>query len=564
MKLNINSIATRIGAAILGVFLLATLALAVLQQYLYYHSFETVLDDLGASVMNLKRDDALDLLKEVKFATENSLQRGEFDSFMNFAKQQSDLKEIKEFSFINKDAKVELSSESGQVGKSLDSEIWKEVQADKKLAVVENEGTFSFYYPLLVDADMRRLDPTRKIGDVYGILHLKFSKEKINQMLGKAETERQSQTKRTLTILAFATIFCCLSVIAVAFFVSRKITKPIAEGVAFAKRMADGDLTQTLNIHRKDEVGQLADALNHMSGSMRGMFGEIRRSAVALAGSSTQLTGTSNQMAVGAKETTDQSSTVASAAETLSANMRNMAAATEQMSSNVKAVAASAEEMNASISEVAKNAENAATVAGHAAQLAVDSNQKIEKLSAAADQIGKVIAVIQDIAEQTNLLALNATIEAARAGEAGKGFSVVATEVKDLANQTATATNDIRKQIEGIQISVGTTVQSIGEISEAIQQVNGVSRIIASAVEEQSITTKEIAQNVAQTSATADTVAQGIAESASSSRQISQNIANVDTAARQTAQGAAQTQSAGIQLSELADQLQNMMEQFKV
>jgi methyl-accepting chemotaxis protein len=564
MKWNIHSISTRIGGAILGVFLLATLALAALQQYLFSRSFDVVLGGLGQSVLNLKRDDALDLLKEVKLATEGSLQRGEFESFLNFAKKQSELKEIEEFSFVNKEAKVELSSDQKLVGEKLDPKIWSKAQDSKEQFIVENDETFSFYYPLRVDADMRRLDPNRKIGDLYGVLHLKFSKNKINQMLLTAENDRQTQAKWVLFILAIATAIACLSVIAVAWFVSRRITKPIAMGVAFAENMANGDLTQTLDIQSKDEVGQLAKALNHMGTSLREMFKEFRNSATALAGSSTQLMGASNQMATGAKDTTDQSSTVAAAAEHLSENMRNMASATEEMSATVKAVASSADEMTASIAEVARNAENAAEVADQASALAQDSNSKIENLNNSAEQIGKVIAVIQDIAEQTNLLALNATIEAARAGEAGKGFAVVATEVKELAKQTADATEDIRRQIEGIQTSVCAAVHSIGEISIAIQQVNGVSRTIASAVEQQSITTKEIAQNVAQTSTVAETVAQGIAESASSSRQISENISGVDKAAQQTAHGAAQTQTAGIELSHMAEQLQTMVMQFTV
>ena len=154
------------------------------------------------------------------------------------------------------------------------------------------------------------------------------------------------------------------------------------------------------------------------------------------------------------------------------------------------------------------------------------------QLGAAADEIGKVIEVIQDIAEQTNLRALNATIEAARAGEAGKGFAVVATEVKELAKQTASATDDIRRRIEGIQNSTGESVRAIGEISEVIKNVNEVSRTIASAVEEQSITTREIAQNVAQTTTAAEAVSRGVAESASACQEVTRNISQVDQANR--------------------------------
>jgi methyl-accepting chemotaxis protein len=203
-------------------------------------------------------------------------------------------------------------------------------------------------------------------------------------------------------------------------------------------------------------------------------------------------------------------------------------------------------------------------VAGNAATMAQSSNETIGQLGNAADEIGKVIQVIQDIAEQTNLLALNATIEAARAGDAGKGFAVVATEVKALAKQTAEATEDIRGKIEGIQSSTSLAVKSIGSISEVIQQVNEISRTIASAVEEQSVTTREIAQNVAQTSSAAETVSVGVTQSAMASKEITQNIAGVDQAAKQTAQGAAQTQTAGVELSKLAEELQSLVGQFQV
>jgi methyl-accepting chemotaxis protein len=564
MKFNINSLSTRIGAAILGVFLLVSLALAAIQQYLYTRNFETVLRDLRQSVSNMKLDDAMDLLKEVKFATESSLQRGEFESFMNFAKQQSNLKEIQEFSFISRDAKVEQSSDSRKLGTILDPEIWKKVQGGTELITIENQDALLFYYPLRVDADMRRLDPTRKVGELFGALHLNFSKDKINKMLAKADSDRQEQSRRSYVLLAVSTFIACLIVIAVAWFISGKITRPIIKGLAFAQNMANGDLTQSLDIQGKDEVGQLAKALNHMAESLRRMFGGIRNSAAALAGSSTQLRTTSDQMAKGAKDTTDQSSVVATAAENLSGNMRNMASATEQMTVNVKTVAAATEEMTASISEIAKNAEQASSVAGNAATIAQASNETIGQLGNAADEIGKVIQVIQDIAEQTNLLALNATIEAARAGDAGKGFAVVATEVKELAKQTAEATEDIRGKIEGIQSSTGLAIKAIGTISEVIQQVNEISRTIASAVEEQSITTKEIALNVTQTSQAAETVSEGVTQSAAASQEIMQNIAGVDQAAKQTAAGAAQTQTAGAELSKLAEELQTLVGQFQV
>ena len=168
------------------------------------------------------------------------------------------------------------------------------------------------------------------------------------------------------------------------------------------------------------------------------------------------------------------------------------------------------------------------------------------------------------MAEQTNLLALNATIEAARAGDAGKGFAVVATEVKELAKQTAKATEDIRRKIESMQNSTSEAVGAIGKIGDVVKKTDQESRVIASAVEEQSITTKEIAKNVAETATAADAVARGVTETAAAGREITQSIAAVDEAAQTTARGAAQAQTASASLSKLAGELKSLVGQFKI
>jgi len=337
-------------------------------------------------------------------------------------------------------------------------------------------------------------------------------------------------------------------------------------------KIAAGDLKQVYEVAEADEdtadasntFNQIAGAVNGMCENLRQVLGKVAENANILTSSSEELISTGTQLAAGAEQTTTQSATVASAAEEMSTNMANMSASTEEMTANVQTVAAAVEEMTTSISEIAKNAEQASNVADNAAQLAESSNQTIGQLGTAADEIGKVIEVIQDIAEQTNLLALNATIEAARAGDAGKGFAVVATEVKELAKQTADATEDIRNRIEGIQGSTQEVVRSIGEISEVIGEVSGVSRTIASAVEEQSITTKEISQSVAQSSDAATTVSRGVAESASASQEITRTIVEVDKAAKETVVAASKTQDSGSAMSQLAGELQGLVNQFQV
>jgi len=367
-----------------------------------------------------------------------------------------------------------------------------------------------------------------------------------------------------LIVLGTGTVVGVGLAIVLGILISLSISRPLSRCVAFAQKMAAGDLTQTIAMRRKDEIGLLMETLDAMGGSLRKMFSEITANMTSLADSANEVSGTATQLACGTEETTNQSHAVAAAAEQMSANMNSVAASTEQMSANVRVVTSSIEELTASITEVARSAEQAAEVANAAARLAGEGNDRVSELGAAANEIGKVIEVIQDIAAQTSLLALNATIEAARAGDAGKGFAVVATEVKELAKQTASATEDIRSRIETIQVSTGQAVRSIGEVAESIRKVDEVSRTIASAVEEQSITTREISRNVAETSTAAQTVARGVAESASATHEIAKNIAQVDMAAKQAAQGAASTQMAGGKVSHIAHQLTSAVAQFKL
>ncbi len=329
----------------------------------------------------------------------------------------------------------------------------------------------------------------------------------------------------------------------------------------------DGDLTRRFEVddsNSKNEIDQMEQNFNKFVDKIHKLVCKISENVLCLNNASTELSGTSTQMAGGAEEMSRQAVSVSSASEEMATNIANISQSTEQMTANMKSAAAAAEEMTASITEIAKNAEQASQVADRAAELATVSNDRISQLGKAADEIGKVIEVIQDIAEQTNLLALNATIEAARAGDAGKGFAVVANEVKELAKQTSEATEGISKRIEAIQNSTNESVEGIAQISEVINNVNQVSRSIASAVEEQSITTKEIAQNVTQAASGSETISLSVSQSAAASREITQNIAQVDQAAQNTAKGAETVNSASGNLTKLAAQLQENIRQFKI
>jgi methyl-accepting chemotaxis protein len=358
------------------------------------------------------------------------------------------------------------------------------------------------------------------------------AREGIAQSNDELRTRTQNVGRLVLFTATLGTLLGCI----VAFVVTRGVTRPTQALVRLANAMAEGDLTQRVDVQGNDEMGVLSRALSEATGKMREALQGIAASAVRLASSSSELDSVSQKMSSTAEETSAQAGSAAAAAE--------------QVTKNVETAATAAEEMSASVREIAENASKAARVAESAVTAAQQSDRLVAKLGESSAEIGQVVKVITAIAEQTNLLALNATIEAARAGDAGKGFAVVANEVKELAKQTAQATDDIGKRVESIQTDTRSTVASIAEIGRVINQVSDIATMIASAVEEQSATTSEIGQNVTQAAkATAE-----IASSASSVASVAQN----------TSAGAQHTQSAAAELTRMSSELQEMVHRFRL
>ncbi len=320
------------------------------------------------------------------------------------------------------------------------------------------------------------------------------------------------------------------------YWVAASILKPLEEALSAVQDMARSDFSNPLDVRGSTEMGQLLESVQLMNTNVSGLVLQMTESARDLNAGSKNLAEASHNLSVGVEEVSQQTA--------------NISAAANQMDQNLQVVSSSVEEMSISIGEVASKASEGAKISKEAKEIAHEAQGRVRELGQGAESIGKVIQMISKIAEQTNMLALNASIEAAGAGEAGKGFAVVAQEVKDLARQTAASTEDIRKQIHGIQKSTEATVESIESIAKIIDQVNDGNIGIASAVEEQSMTTKEIANNVSQIS--------------EASGEINKNISGISVAVTSNAKDAASVSNASNGLQGVADLMTDVVGEFRI
>lgn len=396
------------------------------------------------------------------------------------------------------------------------------------------------------------------------IMLLKLVEDKVAKDLIELVSGIQNSAHSAfMTLLAVTGALLAITMLLVITIV-RGITGPVASMTGAMSELANGDLSvEVPERGRRDEIGEMSDAVQMFKDNairvkqMEAEHAELEKQAESERCSmmlkmadefENSVSGVVDSVSSASSNMQVSASTLSATAEQTSKQSAAVAAASEEASGNVQTAASAAEELSSSVSEIARQVSQSTQIAGAAVTEVDNANDKVQGLADAVKQIGEVVALITDIADQTNLLALNATIEAARAGDAGKGFAVVASEVKNLANQTARATEQISAQIGSIQGATEEAVTAIGSIGGTITQMNEIASAIAAAVEEQGAATQEIARNVEQ--------------AAAGTGEVSSNITSVNVAAGETGQSAEELLTAATDLSQQSESLKSEVTLF--
>jgi methyl-accepting chemotaxis protein len=376
----------------------------------------------------------------------------------------------------------------------------------------------------------------------------------------------KANTRQMMVMIGLVALVCMVLVIPLAYAAAGRVVLPLIDIVEKLRDIAEGegDLTSRLTVKSRDETGQVAQWFNAFMDKIHGLISDVAENARELNQSASTLAEISKTMSEGAEQTSTRANSVSAAGEEMSVSMTSVASAMEQASGNMGMVATATEEMTSTINEISRNSVTAKEITEEVVSTTGEASAQIEELGAAADEIGQVVQVITDISDQVNLLALNATIEAARAGAAGKGFAVVANEIKDLAAQTAGAAREITEKTAKIRSSTGATVDQITRISQVGHKVNEIVVMIASAVEEQSVTTQNISQNIAQVTQGIDKINENIAQSSAVSSEIAKDITGVTTTAGEMRESSIQVDAGSKDLSALSEKLMNLVRKFKI
>jgi len=375
---------------------------------------------------------------------------------------------------------------------------------------------------------------------------IQYQEEQMDSSVGEANKQYTRSLITSFAIIGVAVLFGIL----ISLFITRSITRPLAEGVSVANALAAGDLTVVVESKSRDETGQLMTAMKHMVDNLRDMITRTVDISTGIASASNQLHSTSAQIATGAEEVASQTNTVATASEEMSATSTDIA-------SNCSMAAEASRQTADSATAGAAVVQETITGMGVIADRVRETSKTIEALGSRSDQIGAIVGTIEDIADQTNLLALNAAIEAARAGEQGRGFAVVADEVRALAERTTKATREIGEMIKAIQ----------KETHEAVKAMEvGVHEVEKGAVSSQKSgkALEEILERINEVTMQVNQIATAAEEQTATTGEVTSNIQQITEVVQQTARGADETANAAALLSNQAQELQNIVSRFRL
>lgn len=325
----------------------------------------------------------------------------------------------------------------------------------------------------------------------------------------------------------------------------------------------DGDLTQRLNVTSSDEIGTLASSFNMFIGKLNTIIREAAGHSFKVRDAANDMLTISQNVSTESESTSKKTANIALSTDSVNTNIKSVSSAMDNATNNISTIASSVVEMSATVNEISQRASEANSISQNAVNMSTATSSQIQELGASAQEISRVTETITEISEQTNLLALNATIEAARAGEAGKGFAVVAGEIKELATQTASATQEIKEKITGIQEATNSSISNIEAINKVINDFNELITSIAVAIEEQTSTTQEISSNISFLSEGVADANNNVAQSAAAVSEISQDADSANTSVGELAANGSQLKSDAKALADLADNLTNLMGSFK-
>lgn len=438
-----------------------------------------------------EKQNAVNVFQAVERAVSDSLERGEMQKFTEILAQQQNVKGLLEFSLFNRQGSVSHSSNASFLKRPVSDNVKNKLTAGSKMLIMEQQDVIDIYRPLVATGDCIRCHIDWQEGQMSGALYLKFSAKELKAAEKQAKEVVSSVKRNTL----YKTLFTLLIMIGfVALTVHQMVRKiiitPLTKGVEVAQAIANGDLTQRLNIEQQDEIGYLCQAMDEMSKQMDQVIGQSAKSSQQIAAA-----------------TSDQAATI----EEISSSIEEMNAMTRQSADNAQ--------LAHQLSEETKQ------VGGKAAASMQAVSQSMFEVSEASNQMANIIKTIDSIAFQTNLLALNAAVEAARAGEAGMGFAVVADEVRNLARRAAEAAKNTADLIEDTRKKILSSTDMTKNTTEIFTEMEGNVTKIASLVTEISTASQEQAKGIEQVNTAINEMAEVVQRNAAAAEEMANSMA---------------------------------------